>query len=196
MGSGTVGKIILCIIGVLVLAQLLFYNVLQTSNAANARHEKERLAAEIDRLSQRTTELQQDLDTLQKEYDQIAATVPPQILSGYEDHEVMLASFLDYIKSPALDKVKAKVAMQGVQKFIEKPVPVFESNINFNFSFRQLKDAEGFLEMVFGQNYYPLVIRNFEMRNDGQQAISGTLQTSLLIPAKQQKPFFNTQGEG
>ncbi len=196
MGSGTVGKIILCIIGVLVLAQLLFYNVLQTSNAANARHEKERLAAEIDRLSQRTTELQQDLDALQKEYDQIAATVPPQILSGYEDHEVMLASFLDYIKSPALDKVKAKVAMQGVQKFIEKPVPVFESNINFNFSFRQLKDAEGFLEMVLGQNYYPLVIRNFEMRNNGQQAISGTLQTSLLIPAKQQKPFFNTQGEG
>ena len=196
MGSGTVGKIILCIIGVLVLAQLLFYNVLQTSNAANARHEKERLAAEIDRLSQRTTELQQDLDVLQKEYDQIAATVPPQILSGYKDHEVMLASFLDYIKSPALDKVKAKVAMQGVQKFIEKPVPVFESNINFNFSFRQLKDAEGFLEMVFGQNYYPLVIRNFEMRNDGQQAISGTLQTSLLIPAKQQKPFFTTQGEG
>ena len=124
MGSGTVGKIILCIITVLVLTQLLFYNVLQTRNAAHTRYERDRLTAEIQRLSQRKTELQQDLAGLQQEYDQVVASVPRQILSGYEDREVMLASFLDYIKSPAFDKVKAKVSMQGVQKFIEKPVPV------------------------------------------------------------------------
>ena len=196
MGSGTVGKIILCIITVLVLTQLLFYNVLQTRNAAHTRYERDRLTAEIQRLSQRKTELQQDLAGLQQEYDQVVASVPRQILNGYEDREVMLASFLDYIKSPAFDKVKAKVSMQGVQKFIEKPVPVFESNINFNFSFIQLKDAESFLYLVLGQDYYPLAIRNIEMRNDGQQEIAGTLQTSLLIPAKQKKPFFNTPGEG
>ena len=196
MGSGTVGKIILCIIGVLVLTQLLFYNVLQTRNAANTRYERDRLTAEIQRLSQRKTALQQDLAGLQQEYDQVVASVPGQILSGYEDREVMLASFLDYIKSPAFDTVKAKVSMQGVHKFIEKPVPVFESNINFNFSFIQLKDAENFLYMVLGQDYYPLAVRNIEMRNDGRQEIAGTLQTSLLIPAKQKKPFFNTPGEG
>jgi hypothetical protein len=196
MGSGMVGKIILCIIGVLVLTQLLFYNVLQTRNSSNTRYEKERLAAEIEKLSQSKMELQHELDILQGEYDQVVASVPREILSGYKDHEVMLASFLDYIKASAFNKVKAKVAMQGVQKFIEKPVPVFENNINFNFSFRQLKDAEGFLDQVFGQNYYPLTIRNIEMRNDGQQEVAATLQTSLLIPAKQQKPFFKTPDEG
>jgi hypothetical protein len=49
---------------------------------------------------------------------------------------------------------------------------------------------------VLGQNYYPLSIRNIEMRNDGQQEVAATLQTSLLIPAKQQKPFFKTPDEG
>lgn len=196
MGSATVGKIILCIIGVLVLAQLLFYNMHQTRNAANYRLEKAVLAAEIDRLSQRKTELQQELDTLQMDYDRVAASVPRQILSGYEDHEVMLASFLDYIKSPAFDKVKAKVSMPGVQKFIEQPVPVFESSINFDFTFRKLQDAESFLNFVLGQNYYPLAIRNFEMRNNGQQEIAGKLQASLLIPAKQKKPFFSNRDEG
>jgi uncharacterized protein YlxW (UPF0749 family) len=109
MGSGMVGKIILCIIGVLVLTQLLFYNVLQTRNTANTRYEKKRLAAQIDRLSQSKMELQYELDALQNEYDQVVASVPQEILSGYKDQEVMLASFLDYIKSPAFNKVKAKV---------------------------------------------------------------------------------------
>jgi len=194
-GMGIGSKIILCIFGILVLTQILFYNVLQSRNVKEANLEQLRLAAEIQRLSGRKTEMQQNLSDLQKEYKQVAASIPAEILTGYEDPEVMLANFLDYIQSPAYKKVEAQVAMDGIQRFIEAPVPVFENNINFTFSFTQLKDAESFLNLVLGQDYYPLVIRNIEMRNDGRRKVKATLKSALLIPAKQKAPFFKTRDD-
>jgi len=193
MASTIVSKIVVGIIGILVLTQILFYNALQTRNANEAGHEKERLILEAQRLSEEKIELQQNLADLRNEYEQIVAAVPQEILTGYEDHEILLAGFLDSLKAPAYKKVNAKFTMQGGQKFIEQPVPAFESSINFSFSFRQLKDAESFLNLVLGQSFYPLMIRNLEMRSDGQPKITGNLQTSLLIPAKQKSPFFKNR---
>jgi hypothetical protein len=192
---GSLSKFVMCILGILVLTQILFYNVLQSQNLKNARHEKKRFAAEIQRLVNEKIASHQKLAVLQEEYELIATGVPAEILTGYEDHEVMLASFLDYIKEPAFKKVDAKVSLQGVQKFVEQPVPVFENDINFTFSFRRLADAESFLELILGQNYYPLVVRDIELHNTGQEKISGTLHTSFLIPAKQKNPFFKTRDE-
>ena len=194
-GMGIGSKIILCIFGILVLTQILFYNVLQSRNVKDANLEQLRLAAEIQRLSGRKTEMQQDLSDLQEEYEQVAASLPAEILTGYEDPEVMLANFLDYIQSPAYKKVKAQVTMNGAQKFIEAPVPVFENNMNFTFSFTHLKEAESFLNLVLGQDYYPLVIRDIELRSDGRQKVKGTMKSALLIPAKQKAPFFKTSND-
>jgi len=194
-GMGIGGKIILCIFGILVLTQILFYNVLQSRNVKDANLEQERLAGDVLRLSDRKAEMQQYLADLQEEYRQVAVSIPTEILTGYEDPEVMLANFLDYIQSPAYKKVEAQVSMDGVQKFIETPVPVFENSMNFTFSFKQLKDAESFLDLVLGQDYYPLVIKDIELRNEGRQKVRGTLKTALLIPAKQKTPFFKIRGD-
>lgn len=194
-GMGIGSKIILCIFGILVLTQILFYNVMQSRNVKDGDVEQERLAQQVQMLSSQKTEMQQNLKDLQEEYKQVAADIPAEILKGYEDPEVMLANFLDYLQSPAYKKVDAQITMDGVQKFVEAPVPLFENNINFNFSFRHLKDAEGFLNLVLGQDYYPLVIRDIQLRNDGRQKVQGTLKTALLIPAKQKTPFFKT-GDG
>jgi cell division protein FtsB len=196
MSANIMTKIVLSIIGVLVLVQLLFYNGTQSANLASSRDERVRLSQEIEQLSVTRQELQQYLDDLQQEYSEIAASVPEKILQGYDDQEEMLASFLDYIKASEFDSVDAKVSMQGVRKYINKPVPLFEHDMTFDFSFTHLSDAKKFLTLILDQEYYPLVVRNLALRSSGERKISGTLQTSLLIPARQQKPLFSTKEEG
>ncbi|MFC1837734.1 hypothetical protein ACFLYW_03535, partial [Thermodesulfobacteriota bacterium] len=46
---------------------------------------------------------------LQKEYEEMVALVPARILEGYEDPEVLLAGFLDYLKASELDRVKLPI---------------------------------------------------------------------------------------
>ncbi|UCD65860.1 MAG: hypothetical protein JSW69_07580 [Deltaproteobacteria bacterium] len=196
MSTRIVTKIVLCIVGVLVLVQLLFYNGAQTSNLARSKNDRLRLQQEIEQLSLTKHELQQYLVGLQNEYNEIVASVPEKILKGYEDHEVILASFLDYIKASEFNKVDAEVSIQGARKYINRPVPLFEHDITFDFSFARLSDARKFLSLILDQDYYPLVVRNLELRSTGERKITGTLQTSLLIPARQQKPLFGTKEEG
>ena len=184
MSSNIVTKIVLCIVGVLVLVQLLFYNAAQSGNLTGSRNDRVLLQQEIEQLSVTKLELEQYLAVLQQEYSEIVASVPEKILQGYEDHEVMLASFLDYIKASEFDSVDAKVSMQGARKYISKPVPLFEHDLTFAFSFTRLSDAKKFLSLILSQDYYPLVVRNLELRSSGELKISGTLQTSLLIHLK------------
>ena len=196
MSTGIVSKIIFLIVGVLVLVQLLFYAAVRVGNIDRSENEKARLAMEVESLSVTQSELQQYLGQLQKEYNEIAASVPTRILEGYEDHEVLLASFLDYLKASDLERVDAKVSMQGARKYVEKPVPLFEHDLSVTFSFIQLSDAKKLLSRILDQDDYPLVVRNLELRNSGQQKISGVMQISLLIPTRQKKPLSGTKEEG
>jgi len=196
MSGRVMTKIVLFIVGVLVLVQLIFFNTVQTNNAEQAKNENFRLAQEIEVLSVTKQELEQFLAFLQQEYDDIAATVPTSILEGFEDHEVILAGFLDYLKASEFRSVAAQVSMQGARKYINRPVPLFEHDLTFNFSFRNLPDAKKFLSFILDQDYYPLVVRSLELRSSGKQKITGTLQASLLIPAKQQKSLFGNRKGG
>ena len=196
MRTGIVRKIVLIIVSVLVLVQLLFYAVVRVGNIDRSENEKARLAMEIESLSVTQSELQQYLGQLQKVYNEMAALVPTRILEGYEDHEVLLAGFLDYLKASDLERVDAKVSMQGARKYVEKPVPLFEHDLSIAFSFIHLSDARKLLSRILDQDDYPLVVRNFELRNRGQQKISGIMQISLLIPARQKKPSSGTKEEG
>jgi len=196
MSPRIITKIVLCIVGILVLVQLLFYNAVQSSNLARSRDDRVRLQQQIAELSVTRQELQLYLNGLQQEYSDIVASVPEKILQGYEDHEVLLASFLDYIKTSEFDLVDARVALQGARKYISRPVPLFEHDMTFDFSFARLADARKFLALILDQDYYPLVVRSLELRSAGERKISGTLQASLLIPARTQKPLFNARAEG
>jgi len=196
MSTYIVTKIVLCIVGVLILVQILFYNGAQLSDLARSRNEGVRLSQEIEQASLTKQELQQYLAGLQQEYSEIVASVPEKILQGYDDHEVMLASFLDYMKASEFDRVDARISMQGARKYISSPVPLFEHDMTFDFSFTYLSDAKKFLSLILDQDYYPLFVRNLELRSSGERKISGTLQTSLLIPARQQKPPLGPKEEG
>ena len=186
-------KTVLCMVGVLLLVQLLFYNAVRSDNLAVALEDRLRLQEEIAQLSEEKRELQEYLVALQQEYRDIAVSVPGKILQGYEDHEVMLAGFLDYIKAADFDSLDARVSMQGARKYINKPVPLFEHDMTFDFTFTRLADAKEFLALVLDQDLYPLVVRSFELRSSGKREITGTLQTSLLIPARLEKPLFGTR---
>jgi len=193
MSLNIVTKTVLCIVAVLVLVQLLFYSAVRSGNLAAAQDERLRLQQEVAQLSGEKQELQEYLVALQQEYRDIAASVPGKILQGYEDHEVMLAGFLDYIKAAEFDRVDARVSMQGARKYINKPVPLYEHDMTFDFTFSRLSDARKFLALVLEQDLYPLVVRSLELRSSGERKMSGTLQTSLLIPARLQKPLFGVR---
>jgi hypothetical protein len=189
MNINIVTKTVLCIVGVLVLIQLLFYNAVRSGNLTVSQDERLRLQQEVAQLNVEKQELQQYLEALQQEYRDIAVLVPGKILQGYEDHEVMLAGFLDYIKGAEFDRLDAGVTMQGARKYISKPVPLFEHDMTFDFTFSRLSDARKFLALVLEQDLYPLVVRKLELRSSGERKISGALQTSLLIPARLQQPL-------
>jgi len=196
MNTGIINKVVLLVLGVLVLVQLLFYASVRIGNNDRSKNERARLEQEVENLSVTQSELQQYLVQLQREYKEMTASVPPRILEGYEDHEVVLASFLDYLQASDLERVDASVSMQGARKYVEKPVPLFEHDLSVTFSFIHLSDARKFISRILDQDDYPLVVRNLELRNTGQKKISGVMQISLLIPARQEKPFSGTKEEG
>ena len=195
MNPRVVAQIALFVLGILVLIQLLFYNAAQSNNIQQSKNEIIRMAGEIESLKITKQELGDYIAVLQKEYDEIAASVPEHILQGFEDHEFVLAGFLDYVKTSKIERVEAKVSMQGARKYSNRPVPLFEHDMTFTFSFINLSDAKKFLSYILDQDDYPLTVRSFELRNSGQK-ISGTLQASLLIPARQQKSLFRSKEEG
>jgi hypothetical protein len=196
MSTGILKKIVLISVGVLVLVQLLFYAAVRVENIDKSENERMRLAQEVENLSVTQSELQQYLGELQKEYKEMEASVPEQILQGYEDPEVLLASFLDYLKASELERVDAKVSMQGARGYVETPVPLFEHDLIITFSYTHSSDVRKLLSRILDQDNYPLTVRNFVLRNSGRKKISGTMQISLLIPARQEKPFSGTKEQG
>ena len=196
MSTVIIRKIVFIIVGVLVLVQFLFYAAVRVGNIDRSENERVRLAQEVEELSVTQSELQQYLGQLQKEYNEVATSVPARILEGYEDHEVLLASFLDYLKASEFEGVDTSVSINGAGKYVGKPVPLFEHELTLTFSFRDLSAVGKLFSRILDQDYYPLAVRNFELRNSGRGKISGTMQISLLIPTRQKKPFSGTREEG
>ena len=196
MNTVIIRKIVFIIVGVLVLVQLLFYAAVRVGNIDRSENERVRLAQEVEELSVTQSELQQYLGQLQKEYNEVATSVPARILEGYEDHEVLLAGFLDYLKASEFKGVDTSVSIKGAGKYVEKPVPLFEHELALTFSFMDLSAVGKLFSRILDQDYYPLAVRNFELRNSGRGKISGTMQISLLIPTRQKKPFSGTREEG
>jgi len=194
MKSGAAVKIILIFIGILVLVQLVFFNMARSKNMANVQKEGVQLRQVVSDLTIEKEYLQKRLDELKEQYGQVVSSVPRRILDGYEDQEQMLAGFLDYAGALEIKGVEAKVTLKGERRFIEKPVPVFKHDLMFDFSFKHLPDAEEFLSKLLGQAYYPLVVQSFDLHIIGQQKIAGKMDVTLHIPARLQKPLADISG--
>ena len=189
MKSGITVKTILLFIGILLMVQLIFFNMVRSKNIAIAEKEGIRLRQVISELTIEKEFLLERQNELQDQYGHVVSSVPRRILDGYEDQEQMLAGFLDYIGALDIEGVEAKVTLKGEKRYTRKPVPVFKHDIMIDFSFQQLPDGEEFLSKVLGQDYYPLVVQRFDLHKTGRLKIIGKMDVTLHIPARMQKPL-------
>jgi len=114
---------------------------------------------------------------------------------GFEDPETGFVQFLDYLQAPMLAEVEGEISLQDTQKFKEVPVPLHESNFGFKFNFIRTYEAERFLNYLLLQEKFPLQVRSLKLRRGSEGKAEGTLNVSLLIPAKLQLPTLSKESE-
>jgi len=177
-------KLVISVIGVLIFAQILFYNYTQKKNIELVNQEIARLNGDIRLMEAEKVELLKRF----KELKEIIESIPPSLLMGFEDPETGFVEFLDYLHTPILQKVEGEISLRDTQKFKETPVPLHESNFSFRFKFTNTYEAEKFFNYLLLQKKYPLQVKSLKIRRSGEGKAEGTLNVSLLIPAKLQLP--------
>ena len=72
------------------------------------------------------------------------------------------------------------------QKYVKSPVPLYESDIDFTFSFDRLREVESFFSLILDQHEFPLKISSLDIQRDSGERATCTIKTSFVIPIKQQ----------
>jgi len=184
-------KPVLIIIGVLIIVQLLFFNYTIKKNIALISREIAQLDMNIHQMEGEKAQLAKRFEYLKG----IIETIPPSLLMGFEDPETGFVEFLDYLQSPILGEVDGEISLRETQKFRAVPVPLHESDFGFKFSFIRTYEAEKFLNYLLLQQKYPLQVRSLKIRRGSEGKAEGTLNVSLLIPAKLQLPTPSKESE-
>jgi hypothetical protein len=175
---------LLIIIGLLILAQILFFGSTQKDNTKIL----DRAIANVeDKIRQLRTE-ESDLKRQEKKLIQIVETIPPNLLVGFEDPETGFVEFMDYLQSPALEEVESGINIRSAQKFRDTPVPLHESQFDFDFHFLHTYEAESFLHYLISQKDHPLEIKSLRITRTPKGKPTGEILVSLVIPAKIQLP--------
>jgi hypothetical protein len=185
-------KPIIIIIGVLIFVQIMFFNYTLKENIALISQEIAQLDTNIRQMDGEKTRLVKRFDYLKG----IIETIPHALLMGFEDPETGFVEFLDYLQTPILDEVEGEISLRETQKFKEVPIPLHESNFGFKFSFIRTYEAEKFFNYLLLQKKYPLQVRSLKIRRGSEGKAEGTLNVSLLIPAKLQLPTLSKESEG
>jgi len=185
-------KPVILIIGILVFAQIMFYNHAEKNNIKIIDRKITRLDGTIRQLSVEKTDLINKFNGLKE----IIATIPPYLLMGFEDPETGFVEFLDYLQTPLLQKVEGEISLRETQKFKEQPVPLHESKFAFKFNFFQTYEAEKFFNYLLLQKQFPLQVKSLKITRSGENKADGNLIVSLLIPAKLQLSSLSQEKEG
>lgn len=184
MGRGTSLKLIVIIAGILVFAQIMLYNFFQRNNSKGLETETELVAAEVRSLQAEQADLQRQLGSLEKELRETAATVPPAILTGFEDHETRLTQFIDYLQSPVFQEMGGEFSIKEALAFKKEPVSLYASDLTFKFKFNYLHEAEDFFEYVLGQAAFPLQVSGLDISRKKEDKTEGTIEAAFLVPTK------------
>jgi hypothetical protein len=185
-------KPIIIIIGVLIFVQIIFFNYALKKNIALIGQEIAQLNGNIQQMGTEKARLVKKFEYLKE----IIETIPPSLLMGFEDPEIGFVEFLDYLQTPILEEVEGEISLRDTQKFKEIPVPLHESNFGFKFNFIHTYEAEKFFNFLLLQKQYPLQVRSLIIRRGSEGKAEGTLNVSLLIPAKLQLPTLSEESEG
>ena len=166
----------LCIV---LLAQLLIFDYYQKESVA-------KLDQGIASLENRYRQLESEKASLTAKVVQLKTmveTIPPWLLTGFEDPETGFVEFLDFLHSPELKTVQSKVSLGG-QRFNTYPIPLFETDFTFTFSFRNTYDAEEFLDFLVFQEKFPLQVRALSVKRGQAGTVEGSIMVDLMIPAR------------
>lgn len=180
------------VVGILIIAQILFYIRMQTDNIEIINQKVALLDSDIRQMESEKQNLTERFGYLRKIID----TIPPHLLVGFEDPESGFVEFLDYLQTPLLEEVKGEISLRDIQKFKQQPVPLHESNFSFKFSFFQTYEAEKFLNYLLIQERFPLQVYSLKIDRTTEGETNGSLQVALLIPAKLELPSLTAQKEG
>lgn len=183
---------VLIVLGILIFAVLMFFGFDQKENIKMLDQEIASLNGNIQQLESEKSELTRKEGELKK----IVETIPPSLLMGFEDPEAGFVQFLDYLRNPILDATQTEISLRDPQKFTATPVPLHSSEFSFKFMFFSTHEAEKLFNYLLLQQQYPLRIGSLVMKRSKEGQAEGTLNASLLIPAKLTLPSATEKKEG
>jgi hypothetical protein len=182
-------RILLIIIGLLIFAQILFFGSIQKNNVEIL----DRAIANVEEKIRQLKTEESDLERQEKRLIEIVETIPPHLLVGFEDPETGFVEFMDYLQSPILEEVESGIRIRSAQKFRGTPVPLHESQFDFQFHFLRTYEAETFLYYLISQREHPLEIKSLSFTRTPKGEPKGELLISLVIPAKIQLPTISSE---
>jgi hypothetical protein len=186
-------KIFSIVVGILVLYVILHLIVIRKGNTEKV----EKQSVVIDRMLRENEAEKLTLKQDKKDMESILGSIPKAILEGFEDPERQFVDFMDYISDSILKKMDGSIAISQMQTFKEQPVPLQETQFEFEFDIKTTKQLEQFLDYLLIKGKYPLDVQRLEIKRIPEHYPHVFLKVALLLPAKIDLPqFTKTVKEG
>jgi len=174
-------KLLTLLLGVLVLTQIILYTQIKKSNIEIWNRAQKNLEDRIKEQNDRIVQAKTEVSRLQK----IKDNVPKAILEGVEDPESKFVGFMDYISRSILYEMNGSFSITEKQTIKYKPVPLQETEFEFQFSFTSPEKLEAFFDYLLNQQKeYPLKVRLLDIKRVPAGPPQVYLRVSLLLPAK------------
>ncbi len=178
-------KLVLIVLGILILTQFVAYGRIQSGNVTMIRSDMERLDGEISRYESELAAQTRERDRLLA----MVATIPPEILTGFDDPETEFVEFLDYLNDPAVRRVDGKFSLRQAPRYGASPIPLHESQFNLQFSFLRPGEAEEFFNFLFKQQRFPVQLSTLRLSGAAASRVQGDLAFTFKVPARLKQPL-------
>ncbi len=179
-------RIILIVVGIVILAQIVAYSLIQQDNTALVEKQISKVENDIRNLNAEAAQLKKQIAYV----NVILKTIPSNLLSGFEDPEKGFAEFLDYLNSPIMAEMQAQLSLVEKQKYYSDPVALHKTRFNFKFGFINTYEAERFFNFLLHQESYPLQVEEMKITRSSNRSnkTDVDMDVALYIPAKLKLP--------
>ncbi len=179
-------RILLIIVGIVILVQIIAYSLIQQINADLVNQQISKVENDIRNLNLEAAQLKNQILYV----NTIIKSIPPNLLSGFEDPEKGFAEFLDYLNSPIMAEMQAQLSLVEKQKFHSSPVALHKTRFNFKFGFINTYEAERFFNFLLHQESYPVQVEELKITRSNNKAnkTEVDMDVALYIPAKLKLP--------
>jgi hypothetical protein len=184
-------RIFFLVVALLALYVIVHLIVLRKGNIA--RVDKQNAAIEF-----RVRDSQsQKLNLIQEKNNLATAleSIPETIREGSSDPEREFVQFMNYINKSELSQMQGSVAISDMQTFKTSPVPLQETQFEFEFEMKSTQQLEKFLDYFLKKWKYPLDVQHLEIKRVSGHYPHVFLKVGLLLPAKIDLPRFTQKGK-